>query len=70
VIARNKVPVERGAAVFYYINDGVYGSFNYISFDHTQSKGEPLFSDGEGKLVFPSRMWGPICGGLDQVEVG
>lgn len=27
----------------YYMNDGVYGSFNCILFDHFNPKGEPLF---------------------------
>lgn len=27
----------------YYLNDGVYGSFNCILFDHYNPKGHPLF---------------------------
>ncbi|VDM78354.1 unnamed protein product [Strongylus vulgaris] len=29
----------------YYINDGVYGSFNCILFDHVHPEGMPLFHD-------------------------
>ncbi|VDK59442.1 unnamed protein product [Anisakis simplex] len=51
----------------YYMNDGVYGSFNCIFFDHTSPEGQPLFSK-EGEDCFPCTIWGPTCDGLDQVE--
>ncbi|XP_074109288.1 ornithine decarboxylase 1 [Cotesia typhae] len=49
----------------YYINDGVYGSFNCILYDHQRVVPVPLKS-GCGKMV-PSSIWGPTCDGLDQV---
>ncbi|KAL3078445.1 hypothetical protein niasHT_032461 [Heterodera trifolii] len=62
-----------------YINDGVYGSFNCILFDHFQPRGRPLFdvqkchsSDSkncDGQMSqFPTIVWGQTCDGLDQVE--
>uniref|UniRef100_A0A183BIN2 Orn_DAP_Arg_deC domain-containing protein n=1 Tax=Globodera pallida TaxID=36090 RepID=A0A183BIN2_GLOPA len=60
-----------------YINDGVYGSFNCILFDHFQPRGHPLFetshaveysAGAETKLLFPTIIWGQTCDGLDQVE--
>ncbi|CAD6225366.1 GSCOCG00005642001-RA-CDS [Cotesia congregata] len=49
----------------YYINDGVYGSFNCILYDHQRVVPVPL-KNGCGKMV-PSSIWGPTCDGLDQV---
>ncbi|XP_014232713.1 ornithine decarboxylase-like [Trichogramma pretiosum] len=49
----------------YYINDGVYGSFNCLLYDHQHVTPIPL-RPGSGKLV-PSSIWGPTCDGLDQV---
>lgn len=49
----------------YYINDGVYGSFNCLLYDHQQVTPLPL-KNGCGKMI-PSSIWGPTCDGLDQV---
>jgi len=49
----------------YYINDGVYGSFNCILYDHAVVNPVPLV-DKEGSLRVSS-VWGPTCDGLDQV---
>jgi len=49
----------------YYINDGVYGSFNGILYDHLHPSGMPLFeTEATEKL---SAIWGPTCDGLDVV---
>ncbi|XP_017882671.1 ornithine decarboxylase-like [Ceratina calcarata] len=49
----------------YYINDGVYGSFNCLLYDHQHVTPIPL-KKGCGKMI-PSSIWGPTCDGLDQV---
>ncbi|XP_043685376.1 ornithine decarboxylase-like [Vespula pensylvanica] len=49
----------------YYINDGVYGSFNCLLYDHQRVTPLPL-KNGCGKMI-PSSIWGPTCDGLDQV---
>lgn len=49
----------------YYINDGVYGSFNCLLYDHQHVTPLPL-KTGCGKMT-PSSIWGPTCDGLDQV---
>ncbi|GLH14237.1 Ornithine decarboxylase 1 [Gryllus bimaculatus] len=51
--------------VMYYINDGVYGSFNCLLYDHAHVTPIPLM-ESSGKLI-PSSIWGPTCDGLDQV---
>lgn len=76
VIAKSKVKASRITKNFedsgndgymYYINDGVYGSFNCILFDHENCYGHPLF-ELDGEPTFPTTIWGPTCDSLDQVE--
>uniref|UniRef100_A0A0N4Z4Q2 ornithine decarboxylase n=1 Tax=Parastrongyloides trichosuri TaxID=131310 RepID=A0A0N4Z4Q2_PARTI len=76
VIAKSKVVASRITknvddsdkdGFMYYINDGVYGSFNCILFDHEHCFGHPLF-EREEEPTFPTTIWGPTCDSLDQVE--
>ncbi|KAF8339638.1 pyridoxal-dependent decarboxylase, partial [Cantharellus anzutake] len=68
--------------VMYYINDGVYGSFNCIMFDHQKVTPYPLTIDrsvlpiihlqGPGHLndkddLVLSSVWGPTCDSIDCV---
>ncbi|KAF7266732.1 hypothetical protein GWI33_019953, partial [Rhynchophorus ferrugineus] len=50
----------------YYINDGVYGSFNCILYDHQVVFPKPL-KQHKGAEQYFSSIWGPTCDGLDQV---
>ncbi|CAG9767056.1 unnamed protein product [Ceutorhynchus assimilis] len=50
----------------YYIDDGVYGSFNCILYDHQLVKPIPLVENLEANKI-SSSIWGPTCDGLDQV---
>lgn len=55
-----------GKTFMYYLNDGVYGSFNCILFDHAVV--EPELYDTERfktEPVYKSSLWGPTCDGLD-----
>lgn len=50
----------------YYLNDGVYGSFNCILFDHATV--EPELYDVERfkhEAQYKCSLWGPTCDGLD-----
>lgn len=48
----------------YYINDGVYQSFNCIFFDHVHPK--PLvFSPGNRKELYRCTIFGPTCDSMD-----
>ena len=52
----------------YYINDGVYGSFNCILYDNQKIR--PIIFDKKYNCVtdrVDSSIWGPTCDGLDQV---
>jgi len=50
----------------YYINDGVYGTFNNIIFDHATVTPYFLRDTSEEKL-FRSTVFGPSCDGLDTI---
>lgn len=49
----------------YYINDGVYGSFNCIIFDH--AKPQPILVAPRSGEVNPSDFFGPTCDSIDLV---
>jgi len=56
-------------SIMYYINDGVYSSFNCIFYDHVTEFTPILLSDNitsDAKLV-KSSIWGPTCDGIDVV---
>lgn len=50
----------------YYINDGIYGSFNIILYDHQHVVAQPL-KQYPGSKLYSSSIWGPTCDGLDNV---
>ncbi|KAI8923625.1 pyridoxal-dependent decarboxylase [Entophlyctis helioformis] len=56
----------------YYINDGMYGSFNCLTFDHAVVEARPLVHEGEYMFnvdhdlpTFPCSIWGPTCDSID-----
>ncbi|KAL4708655.1 hypothetical protein ACJJTC_008181 [Scirpophaga incertulas] len=53
------------AHTMYFINDGVYGSFNCVLYDHQEVTAE-LMEESGGKPASCS-VWGPSCDGLDCV---
>ena len=59
------------SSVSYYINDGLYGSFNSILFDHAVPIPRKFVAPGtatsEPVETFPSTLFGPTCDGLDCV---
>ncbi|CAL1715877.1 unnamed protein product [Somion occarium] len=84
VIARRAPPTPEGGgsqdmdmeseqpSVMYYINDGVYGAFNCILFDHQTP--QPYVLSLNGSFHVPSSVpmrassvWGPTCDSLDCV---
>ncbi|KAH9902398.1 ornithine decarboxylase [Cubamyces lactineus] len=83
IIARRAPPAVENAqqdietdpeqpSVMYYINDGVYGAFNCILFDH--QKPQPYVLSLNGSFHVPSSaptraasVWGPTCDSLDCV---
>lgn len=49
----------------YYLNDGIYGSFNCVYFDHAQPTIQP-YNERDGKL-YPSVVFGPTCDSIDVI---
>jgi len=64
--------VVRGAddqldRTMYYINDGLYGSFNCVLYDHAEPEYKVLSKEALGPPQ-PCSIWGPTCDGLDCVS--
>jgi ornithine decarboxylase len=77
VIARRHVTSETEADKYmYYVNDGVYGSFNCLVFDHAICNPKVLTHDGEFTHRVPemftdkheSSVFGPTCDGIDRIH--
>ncbi|KAL6088722.1 hypothetical protein STEG23_000813 [Scotinomys teguina] len=63
-----KVPHESNEQTFmYYVNDGVYGSFNCILYDHAHVKALLPKRPKPDEKYYSSSIWGPTCDGLDRI---
>ncbi|KAI5982890.1 hypothetical protein EDC04DRAFT_2840597 [Pisolithus marmoratus] len=63
---------ENEPALMYYINEGVYGAFNCIMFDHQTVEPYVLSLNGSfhvsaSEPVLASSVWGPTCDSIDCV---
>lgn len=70
IIAKRIVPLEDGSntlASMYYLNDGVYGSFNCTIFDHWKVTPVPfpMHGDFNARQCRLSTIWGPTCDSMD-----
>lgn len=54
-------------AFMYFLNDGVYGSFNCLLYDHAEVTPAVLKTLEKDPPKFSSSVWGPTCDGLDRV---
>ncbi|XP_048484082.1 ornithine decarboxylase 1 [Plutella xylostella] len=65
---REIIPKESSGEshTMYFVNDGVYGSFNCVLYDHQVVHAEPL-KTYPGSKPLPCSIWGPSCDGLDLV---
>lgn len=63
VIGKKESMVERRFS--YTLNDGIYGAFNGILFDHQSPEAIPLHKRGK---LYPSTLFGPTCDSLDLVN--
>ncbi|KAI8322299.1 ornithine decarboxylase [Martensiomyces pterosporus] len=72
-VMNNSAPThDENPAFMYYVNDGVYGSFNCIMFDHQHPKPRVLTCGGQlveqqqaEAMLFESSIWGPTCDSID-----
>ncbi|XP_068145899.1 ornithine decarboxylase 1 [Drosophila tropicalis] len=53
--------------VMYYLNDGIYGSFNCILYDHQVVTAEHYLDSTEDLPQFKSLLFGPTCDALDMI---
>ncbi|XP_058472170.1 ornithine decarboxylase 1-like [Solea solea] len=53
--------------LMYYVNDGVYGSFNCILYDHAQCFPVLHKKPKPDEVMYPCSIWGPTCDGLDRI---
>ena len=56
---------DESMSYFYYINDGVYGSFNCMLYDHATVT--PILLEPRSAPKYTCSIWGPTCDGLDQI---
>jgi len=64
---REVMDAEGRNSFMYYINDGVYGSFNCVLYDHAEVTPETLRGSDENEDQFRCSIWGPTCDGMDKV---
>ncbi|CDH59070.1 ornithine decarboxylase [Lichtheimia corymbifera JMRC:FSU:9682] len=72
VIGRRTIESEQGNQYMYYVNDGMYGSFNCILFDHQEvypqvlSRGDSYqYGVKSTEPTFTCSVWGPTCDSID-----
>jgi len=53
-------------AYMYYVNDGVYGSFNCIMFDHAAPQ-PVLLGNHDESMLYTSSIFGPTCDSIDLI---
>jgi len=53
--------------LMYYVNDGVYGSFNCILYDHAHCLPTLHRKPKPDERMYPCSIWGPTCDGLDRI---
>jgi len=66
VHSRRKYSSEGKEKFLYYIDEGLYGSFNCVVFDHQVPKPIRLTKSGDSK-EYESNIFGPTCDSLDLV---
>lgn len=70
IIARRTMTDKETGDVgyMYYLNDGCYGSFNCIIYDHAVVEGKPLRDIAAGTRTHKSIVWGPTCDSMDCIQ--
>ncbi|KAJ1918242.1 Ornithine decarboxylase [Mycoemilia scoparia] len=79
VVAESPDEIDASSAFMYYVNDGVYGSFNCIMFDHQvvypeavtcngqlyDSRNDCGANSGSSSSSYECSIWGPTCDSID-----
>lgn len=66
VIGKKMIMDKDEKTLVYYLNDGIYGSFNCIMFDHERPTILPFNERNEKQ--FRSRLFGPTCDSIDMIS--
>ena len=66
IIGKKEKMIDNEKSFTYYLNDGVYGSFNCIFFDHEKPTILP-FNERDGKQ-YKSRIFGTTCDSIDLIS--
>jgi len=67
--SRDELSADDEPMFMYYVNDGVYGSFNCLLYDHAEVT--PALTDPQtyaDQPQFECSIWGPTCDGLDCIS--
>ncbi|XP_071510161.1 ornithine decarboxylase-like [Diadema antillarum] len=68
IVANSVAPSKKDEPAFmYYVNDGVYGSFNCLLFDHASVEPVLLNERPADTQTFSTSIWGPSCDGMDRI---
>jgi len=74
IIAKRDIVHQGEKSVMYYLNDGVYGSFNCTIFDHWVVEPTPFLDEvAEAARDVPRQqlmttLWGPTCDSMDMIR--
>ena len=63
----HKDSIDVSRSIMYYINDGVYASFNCLFYDHSVVTPILMSEKSRNGNLMKSSIWGPTCDGLDLV---
>jgi len=66
IAVRDQSDSDNAVDFFYYLNDGVYGSFNNILYDHATVI-PCLLKNIQNESIYRSTLFGPSCDGLDTI---
>ena len=69
VIARREVMsmTAEDRSYMLYLNDGVYGNFSNIIFDHQHPVPQVLHTESSNRQLTEYSIWGPTCDGIDVI---
>ena len=70
VIGKKELIVEGVKTFKYYLNDGMYGPFNCIYFDHSNPNLTPLNQYDDDVTLYESTVFGPTCDSVDKIAEG
>ena len=68
IIARREVVERTGESSYMlYLNDGAYGNFSNIIFDHQHPEAQVLLPHKHHRNLVRYSIWGPTCDGIDVI---